>query len=149
MESKPDWVFYHHDGPSEAEVMPQLVAAFPGFRSRWEKHLQLWDGEPAGNYIDIAEFVRFVVEDLYPSEKAEEVQRVFDLMELWLKTGHANVQELVVTGFLEDLQNFAAQQPFGKEAFIPFLGPKSREAWYDLERFWEGKGASSEGSGPQ
>ena len=66
MESKPDWVFYHHDGPSEAEVMPQLVAAFPGFRPRWEKHVQLWDGEPAGSYIDIAEFVRFVVEDLYP-----------------------------------------------------------------------------------
>ena len=106
-----------------------------------------WDGEPAGSYIDIAEFVRFVVEDLYPSEKAEEVQRVFDLMELWLKTGHPNVRALVVTGFLEDLQNFASQQPFGKEVFIPFLGTKSREAWDELETFWEGKSATSERSG--
>lgn len=28
---------------------------------------------------------------------------------------------------------------FGKEAFIPFLGPKSREAWDDLEKLWAGK----------
>jgi hypothetical protein len=55
-------------------------------------------------------------------------------MELWLKTAHANVQELVVVGFLEDLRNFASRQPFGKEAFVPFLGPNSREAWDDLER---------------
>ena len=148
MGSNPDWVSYHHDGPTEAEIMPQLVAEFPGFHARWEKHLAFWDGEPAGSYNDIREFVWFVVEDLYPSGKAEEVQRVFDLMEHWLKTGHAKVQELVVIGFLEDLQNLASQQPFGKEAFIPFLGPKSREAWDDLERFWAGKGASSERSGP-
>jgi len=127
--------------------MPQLVASFPGFRSRWEKHLQLWDGEPAGSYIDIAEFVRFVFEDPDTTEKAEEVQRVFDLMELWLKTGHPNVRALVVTGFLEDLQNLASQQPFGREVFIPFLGPESREAWDELARFWEGKSATSERSG--
>jgi hypothetical protein len=34
-----------------------------------------------------------------------------------------------VIGFLEDLQNLASQQPFGKEAFIPFLRPRSRVAW--------------------
>ena len=68
------------------------------------------------------------------------MQRAFDLMEHWLKNGHVNVRELVVVGFLEDLQNLASQQPFGKEAFIPFLGPKSREAWDDLERFWAGEG---------
>ena len=148
MANNPDWVFYRHDGPTEAEVMTQLLAGFPGFRPRWEKHLASWDGEPAGNYIDIGEFVYFVVEDLYPSGKSEEVQRAFDLMENWLMNGHVNVQELVVIGFLEDLQNLASQQPFGKEAFIPFLGPKSREGWDDLEKFWEGKGAFSEGSGP-
>lgn len=75
------------------------------------------------------------------------MQRAFDLMEDWLKSSHGNVRELVVVGFLEDLQNFASQQAFGKKVFIPFLGPKSREAWDDLERFWAGKSASSEGSG--
>ena len=67
MGGNPDWVFYHDDKPSEAGIMPRLIADFPGFRPRWEKHLELWKGEPAGNYNDIAEFAQFVVKDLYPS----------------------------------------------------------------------------------
>ena len=67
------------------------------------------------------------------------MQHAFDLMEYWLKNGNKSVRDLVVIGFFEDLQNDASQQAFGKEAFVQFLGPKSREAWDELERFWSGK----------
>jgi hypothetical protein len=63
MDGNPDWIFFHDDKPSEAEVMPRLIAEFPGFRPRWEKHLALWKGKPAGSYNDIAEFAHFVVHD--------------------------------------------------------------------------------------
>src|ERR1700722_18842581 len=33
-----------------------LVEAFPDFSPRWRRHLADWRGEPAGNYIDMAEF---------------------------------------------------------------------------------------------
>jgi hypothetical protein len=118
--------------------MPRLVAEFPEFRPRWEKHIQYWEGKSAGYYNDITQFVYFVIGDLYPSRKIEELQRAFDVMEHLLKNGSHGVRELVQVGFLEDLQNLAAEQAFGKEAFIPFLGPKSREAWDELERFWGG-----------
>ena len=118
--------------------MPRLVAEFPDFRPRWEKHLEFWEGEPAGNYNDITQFVYFVVIDLYPSGKTQELQHAFDLMEYWLKNGSESLKELVVIGFLEDLQNLASRQGFAKEAFVPFLGPKSREAWDELERLWGG-----------
>jgi hypothetical protein len=137
MGNKPDWIFYQHDGPVEADVMPRLVAEFPGFRARWEKHLEYWEGKPAGYYNDITQFVYFVVRDLYPSGRIEEVKHAFDLMEYLLKNGSHGVRELVVIGFLEDLQNLASQQ--AKEALVPFLGPKSREAWDELERFWAGE----------
>lgn len=141
MGSKPDWIFYQHDGPTEADVMPRLVADFPDFRTRWEKHLEFWEGKPAGYYNDISEFVRFVVEDLYPSGKTEDVRRLLDLMEYWLGKGSSGVRELVTIGFFEDLQNLASSSPAcSKEVFIPFLGPKSREAWDELERFWAGEG---------
>jgi hypothetical protein len=139
MANNPDWIFYQHDGPTEADIMPRLVADFPGFRPRWEQHLKFWEGEPAGNYNDITQFVYFVVRDLHPSGKTEEVQHAFDLMEHWLTNGNKGVQELVVIGFLEDLQNLASRQASGKDVFIPFLGPKSREAWDELDRFWAGK----------
>jgi hypothetical protein len=69
-------------------------------------------GNPAGNYNDITQFVYFVVRDLHPSGKTEEVQHAFDLMEHWLTNGNKGVQELVVIGFLEDLQNLANPAAF-------------------------------------
>ncbi len=140
MGNDPAWIFYRHDGPVEADVMPRLVAEFPAFRPAWDKHLEYSEGKPAGYYNDITQFVYFVVRDLYPSEKIKEVQRALDVMEDLLKNGSNAVRELVVVGFLEDLQNLASGQAFGKEAFIQFLGPKSREAWDELERLWSGEG---------
>jgi hypothetical protein len=139
MGGNPDWVFYHDDKPSEAEVMPRLIADFPGFRPRWEKHLELWKGEPAGSYNDIAEFAHFVVKDLYPNGNTADLQRAFDLMEQGLVNGNRNLRDLIAIGFLEDVQNIASWQPFGKEAFIPFLGPQCLQAWNEIEKIWTGK----------
>jgi len=119
--------------------MPRLVAEFPAFRPRFEKHLESWKGKPAGNYNDITQFAYFVVRDVFLGGKTDEVQRAFDLMEYWLKDGSKSLQELIVIGFFEDVQNLALGQGLALEAFVPFLGPKSREEWGELERFWAGK----------
>jgi hypothetical protein len=139
MSDEPNWIFAPRSGPTLADVMSRLVEEFPGFRPRWEKHLALWKGEPAGNYIDIAEFAHFVVEELYASGEPGRVQHAFDLMEGWLANGDRGVSDLVIIGFLEDVQNIASWQTFGREAFVQFLGPKSRDAWNELERVWAGK----------
>ena len=135
----PDWIFYRDDKPSEAEVMPRLIAEFPAFRPRWEKHIELWKGERAGSYNDISEFAHFVVKDLYPNGNTADLQRAFDLMEHWLVNGNQNLRNLIAIGFLEDVQNVASWQTFGREAFIPFLGPQSRREWNEIERVWAGK----------
>ena len=139
MSEDPNWEFYRDDKPTEKDLMARLIADFPAFRPTWEKHLDYWKGEPVGAYNDIAEFVRFVVEDLYPTGKTDEIRRVFGLMEEFLVTGNEDVQGLVVVGFLEGIQNVASWRPFGKAVFIPFLGPKSRGAWEELEKVWAGK----------
>ena len=139
MDGNTDWIFYCDDEPSEAEVMPRLIADFPGLRPRWEKHLELWKGEPAGSYNDIAEFAHFVVQDLYPNGNTADLQRAFDLMERWLLNGNQNLRDLIAIGFLEDVQNVASWQTFGREAFIPFLGSLSRQAWNEIEGTWAGK----------
>jgi hypothetical protein len=144
MSNNPDWVFYHDDKMTEAEIMPRLVEEFSGFRSRWEKHLEFWKGEPAGGYNDISVFAHFVVEELYPSGKTEELQRAFDLMEQWLVNGNQKVGDLVVIGFFEDVQNIASWQPFGRAVLIPFLGPQSRDAWNEIEKVWAGKASLME-----
>ena len=60
-------------------------------------------------------------------------------MEHWLVNGNQNLRDLIGIGFLEDLQNVASWQAFGKEAFIPLLGPQCRQAWNEIERTWAGK----------
>ena len=60
-------------------------------------------------------------------------------MEHWLVNGNRNLRDLIGIGFLEDLLNVSSWQAFGKEAFIPFLGPQCRQAWNEIERTWAGK----------
>jgi hypothetical protein len=139
MTEQPDWIFYRDGKHGPEELMPRLVAEFPGFRPRWEKHLHYWNGEPAGAYNDIAEFARYVVKELYPAKETEEIHRAFDIMEEFLASGNQQVQELVAVGFLEDVRNIGSWEAFGSAAFIPFLGQKSREEWDELENVWAGK----------
>jgi hypothetical protein len=140
----PDWVFHHNGELTEAEVLPRLIADFPGFRPRWEKHLDFWKGKPAGGYNDIAEFAHFVVQDLYPNGNTAELQHAFELMEHWLVNGNQNLRTLIAIGFLEDVQNVASWQAFGREAFILFLGPQCRLAWNEIERTWANKASLME-----
>ena len=60
-------------------------------------------------------------------------------MEWWLANGNRAVSDIVVIGFFEDLRNLASWQPFGSAAFVSFLGPRSSEAWSELEKVWAGK----------
>jgi hypothetical protein len=63
----------------------------------------------------------------------------FDLMEHWLVNGNQNLGNLIAIGFLEDVQNVASWRAFGRDVFIPFLGPQCRQAWNEIERIWAGK----------
>ena len=68
--------------PATNAVIVFLLEAFPDFAARWKEHIALWGGNPAGSYNDMAEFVHFVVEDLYEKEKARKrCSRAFDSLE--------------------------------------------------------------------
>jgi hypothetical protein len=116
-----------------------LVEAFPQFSVRWRDHLANWAGEPAGLYIDMAEFVHFVVEDLYEKQLTAELRRVFDLLEELFANGDQSTRDLVGLGFFETIQNFASWKPYGNKVFEEFLGPMSKQCWKEIRRQWAGK----------
>jgi hypothetical protein len=116
-----------------------LVQAFPDFFMRWRKHLADWKGEPAGSYIDMAEFVHFVVEDLYETERFDEIARAFQFLERLLVDGDQETRDLVGLGFFETLQNFASWRPYGNMVFEQYLGPMSKQCWREIQRQWAGK----------
>src|SRR5262245_19029597 len=125
--------------PPIAPTMSILVKSFPAFSKRWKDHLAYWAGEPAGSYIDMAEFVHFLVEDLYEAGQHDEVRRAFGVLEELLEVEDANARDLIVLGFFETLQNFASWRPYGNKVFEEFLGQKSAQAWREIQRVWAGK----------
>jgi hypothetical protein len=116
-----------------------LVQSFPGISMRWRGHLANWAGEPAGAYNDMAEFVHYVVEDLYEKNQADEIHRVFDTLETLFVNGDRATRDLLGFGFFETLQNFASWRPYGNEVFVQFLRPMSKQCWQEIRGQWKGK----------
>jgi len=109
----------------------------------------LWKGKPAGTYNDIAQFAHFVVEDLYPNGNTEDLQRAFNLMEHWLVNGNRNLRDLIGIGFLEDLQNVASWQAFGKKHLFRFSGSNVVRHAMKLRGLGRVKQVSWKSSGPK
>lgn len=126
------------------ETVLSCVDKFPAFLPRWRKHLEYWQGEPAGQFNDMAEFVHFVVEDLYERGNLDEMQRVFGCLETLLAEGGQETRDLIGLGFFETLQNFASWRPYGNTVFEPFFGPMSKQVWKEIGRTWHGKSSLME-----
>jgi len=87
----------------------------------------------------MAEFVHFVVEDLYEKGNLGETQRAFDCLEMLFKDGDQKARDLIGLGFFETLQNFASWRPGGNVVYEQFLRTISRQVWNEIKRQWTGK----------
>lgn len=130
--------------PPVHPAVAALLDAFSQFMSRWREHIAHWGGEPAGSYIDIAEFVHFVVEDLYEQGKHDEITRVFQVLESLLAGADDATTNLIALGFFETLQNFAGWRPYGNQVFEEYMGQQAKQIWQELRRIWAGKSSLAE-----
>jgi hypothetical protein len=130
--------------PTVNSTMSVLVATFPNFSKRWREHIAYWAGEPAGSYIDMAEIVHFVVEDLYEKGNLDETRQVFECLEKLLAEGDQETKNIIGLGFFETLRNFASWRPYGNTVFEQFLGPMSKQVWREIARQWAGKSSLME-----
>ena len=87
----------------------------------------------------MAEFVQFVVEDVYEKGNLNETRRVFEHLERLLAEADQETRNLIGLGFFEALQNFASWRPHGNKVYEQFFGPMSRRAWDELQTMWAGK----------
>jgi hypothetical protein len=125
--------------PPTSRVISALRREFPDFCGRWKKHIGFWGGNPAGSYNDMAEFVHFVVEDVYEKGNLNETGRVFQLLERLLVDADEETRNLIGLGFFETLQNVASHRPDGNKVYEQFLGPMSKKVLSELQRMWAGK----------
>ena len=120
-------------------IISVLVREFPDFSKRWKDHIARWGGEAGGHYIEMAEFVHFVVEDLYEKRNLDETRRAFDCLEKLFEDGDQDARDLVGFGFFETLQNFASWRPSGNTIYEQFFGPMCKQVWSEIKQQWAGK----------
>jgi hypothetical protein len=124
-------------------AMSVLLESFPDFLPRWRKHVAYW-GESTGSYSQMAEFVHFVVEDLYEKRRTDEVGRAFAALEKILAEADQETKNLIALGFFERLQNFVSRRPYDAQVFGEFLGKRSMPMWRNLRKIWAGNPVRAE-----
>lgn len=127
------------DEPRTSPVISSFRRAFPDFLHRWGKYIARGGGNSSGRYVDMAELVHFVVEDVYEKGNLDETRRVFDFVEQQLYRADEETTNLIGLGFFETLQCFASWRPGGNGVYEQFLGSTSRRIWEDLQTMWAGK----------
>lgn len=127
---------------SNADAVARLIRVCPGFKDRWEAHVVQWERQPAGYYNDLGALAHWVVDRMAVSDLAC-LPELFREFEAILDGANEDTRDLLVVGFLEDLQNIAANREIEPDLVLPFLGPLSRAGWFELIASWHGP----EGSG--
>ena len=118
--------------------MPLFLVACPGFQQQWQEHKEWWADEEAGEYNDIAEFARYLVES-YEHDRTSEFPTAFAILERILEEGDEEARALAEIGLIEDMQTISSHHPWNAEVFKAWLGPQSTAAWEQIEKIWEGK----------
>lgn len=123
-------------------IINDFLKICPEFEVRWVEHLSDWEGndENRGIYNDMAEIARFIV-DLFEIEKTESFKEIFSNVEKYMNNEDAELVGVIKVGLLEDIQTIASNRDFGHNVFEKWLKPKSKQAWDDIERIWNGKGS--------
>ena len=89
--------------------------------------------EPGFHETTLDEYaVARCVAKLLIERKDPRVQHAFNLMETILASGDTKVRDWVC-GFLRALQDVAGWRASGYDAFVGFLQPETRRAWFALE----------------
>jgi hypothetical protein len=125
------------------EVVPALRRACPSAEPDWEEHLQFWGGAERGLYNDVGVFADHAVRK-YGLGEVEELPALFTVVEQMVAAEDSRVRDLGVVGLIETIQNIASHRPHGFAVFLPWLGPRSSEAWRAVDEAWSGVGSLAE-----
>lgn len=124
--------------------MPLLLEACPLFEPAWRQHLEWWKGEEPGIFNDTGEFAVYLVES-YGRGETSEFERAFSTVERILREGDDEARGAASVGVLESVQVSATHHPFGPGAFLQWLGPLGRKAWFEIDELWRAGGGSLAG----
>lgn len=117
------------------DLIRRLLAACPQLEAEWLQ-ARADDDELPLSYLQASALARVVVAGAVRGETAG-FDELFAEVERILAFGTAHDRELMVVGFLEDLQRWAGEH---RDALRPWLGALALTEWDRLLYFWAGIG---------
>lgn len=120
------------------EMLPLVVAADLTFAPAWQRFLDEWGKETElPLYLALGDLADHLILQLDRGD-TDRFPAVFDVVERWIVDGDAYVVNAAVVGLLETIQNICSHGTKSADRFLPWLEPKSKAAWEDLNSFWHG-----------
>jgi hypothetical protein len=115
----------------EGDAIDVLIASCPSFERPGATEGSTNDDETLG---DLAHRVVGLVADGH----RRDLEAVLVATEALLERDDAATRQIVVTGFLEDIQNIVSHDDVSasSEDLRPLLGPRTRTAWRELDDLW-------------
>jgi hypothetical protein len=130
-----------------------LLEHCPQLHSQWEQErtdrMDIDPGNPLP-YMQAAALA-YVVADAYQSSTRDCLPGLFGELEELLTAEAQPDRDVLVVGFIEDLQGTLGHAGLDTDDFYAMLGPKSRAEWDGLNEFWREvarKRAAGELAGP-
>lgn len=122
---------------SEQDAVRRLVMLCPGFHDSLVSYRDS-GGTEEESFNFVAQLADWVVRQV----KARDFtcfRELFTEYEAILSDASPDAWQVLVTGFMEDLHDLTVRlhKPIDQidpDVFLPFLGPKSRTAWFSLVR---------------
>jgi hypothetical protein len=123
-----------HDATARLAVVDKLLATCPHLRDSWNQSRTDDDEEPLA-YPQAATLAGVVVAALRSGDTSC-FKALFEEVERIISAGTPNERELVIVGFLEDLQGAMGWAAVDLTEMESWLGPQAREAWIELIKMW-------------
>jgi hypothetical protein len=121
--------------PVNRQDVENIVATVPGFRKSFQTFLEQWEPEgPLPWYLAMSELAHYVVES-YRRGIMDEFPDLFATIETLLCKSERELENLIVVGLFEDIQNVASHRDFGARPFRQWLGPRSSVVWDEVDAF--------------
>lgn len=121
-----------------------LNDSLDGFKEKWGKYIdETYDdyAKERLDYVDIAEISRNIC-DRISARQTNDFDKFFDNLELILNNCNSDLENLMIVGFIEGIQNIGGGQKINYwTGFDKWLRPTTKKHWDDLIYSWEGADA--------
>lgn len=123
--------------PVKREEIESLIVTVPGFQAMFQEFLKQWEKDDSIPwFIAMGELSHYVVES-YAHGTTAEFPKLFAAVENLLNDPSPELENLIMVGLLEDIQNVASYRDFGAGPFRELLGPKSTVAWDAIRAYMD------------